>query len=299
MEEPMLLFLDESGSDHRAMPYEVNGGIAIDESRLWSFICAVGEVQDAPFGGRLRALAPHHEFKAKNLLATDKFRFAEQGPPMDDTQRRGRARGFLLQSSSDRCRPRRSDFTAYGQACLTYVRELLSLCAEYDVKVFAAISDPETLTRMDTLSLRSDLAVMFERYGEHVLQRAGSVEDPVQSDIGFVVFDELERGQCRRLLHQMENFFLRTRRGRALRHTIIPEAFFVHSDLTTGTQVADIVIYILNWAYRSDRLNKPLRRELAPYAAQIEPLIARSWLHGDGKPRCLWSSIHCAGEDEE
>jgi len=295
----MLLFLDESGTDHRVMPYEVNGGIAIDEARLWSFICAVGEVQDATFGGRLRALAPDHEFKAKNLLATDKFRFAEQGPRMDDATRRACARDFLLQSPSGRHRPRRCDFTAYGQACLTYVRELLSLCAEYDVRVFASITDPRTPTRMDTPALRSDLAIMFERYGEHVLQRHDSVENPVESHIGFVVFDELERVQCHRLLHQMENFFLQTRRGHALSGVIIPEPFFVHSDLTTGTQVADIVIYILNWAYRSGRMDKPSRPELATYAAQIEPLIARSWLHGDGKPRCLWSSVYYAQDQEE
>ena len=34
----MLLFLDESGTDHRASPYEVTGGIAIAESDLWPFI---------------------------------------------------------------------------------------------------------------------------------------------------------------------------------------------------------------------------------------------------------------------
>ncbi|HTU89082.1 MAG TPA: hypothetical protein VMF69_03195 [Gemmataceae bacterium] len=32
-----LLFLDESGHDHKQMPYEVRGGIAFQDSQLWSF----------------------------------------------------------------------------------------------------------------------------------------------------------------------------------------------------------------------------------------------------------------------
>ena len=33
-----LLFLDESGHDHRHMPYEVRGGVALHVSQLWPFI---------------------------------------------------------------------------------------------------------------------------------------------------------------------------------------------------------------------------------------------------------------------
>ena len=33
-----LLFLDESGHDHRTMPYEVRGGVALHASELWPFV---------------------------------------------------------------------------------------------------------------------------------------------------------------------------------------------------------------------------------------------------------------------
>ena len=46
---------------------------------------------------------------------------------------------------------------------------------------------------------------------------------------------------------------------------IIPEPFFVHSDLTTGIQLADFIAYILSWSARFGRLTKPAREELTVY----------------------------------
>lgn len=33
-----LLFMDESGHDHKNMPYEVRGGVAIHAGQLWPFV---------------------------------------------------------------------------------------------------------------------------------------------------------------------------------------------------------------------------------------------------------------------
>ena len=74
----MLLFLDESGTDHGLAPYEVTGGIAIDERQLWPYVIALVEAERNCFGGRLSDLCPSKEFKGKNLLSRDKFRFAAQ-----------------------------------------------------------------------------------------------------------------------------------------------------------------------------------------------------------------------------
>ncbi len=54
----MLLFLDESGTDHRDIPYETVGGIAIREQDLWRFVQDLAAVQEFCFGGRLRELCP-------------------------------------------------------------------------------------------------------------------------------------------------------------------------------------------------------------------------------------------------
>ncbi|HEV3204079.1 MAG TPA: hypothetical protein VGY77_06845, partial [Gemmataceae bacterium] len=45
-----LLFLDESGHDHKHMPYEVRGGVALHARELWPFVRAVDDLEYATFG---------------------------------------------------------------------------------------------------------------------------------------------------------------------------------------------------------------------------------------------------------
>jgi hypothetical protein len=45
-----LLFLDESGHDHRNTPYEVRGGFAVQASKLWPLIRAVRTLEQSTFG---------------------------------------------------------------------------------------------------------------------------------------------------------------------------------------------------------------------------------------------------------
>jgi hypothetical protein len=285
----LLLFLDESGTDHRVMPYEVNGGIALREQQLWSFVQDVAATQELCFGGALKDLAPEHEFKGKNLLAADKFRFARQGPAMSIAQRQELARAFLQRRVTDAA-PRKAEFTAYGQACLAYVEELLALCGAYGVRVFASMVGQDAPASANPAALRRDLAFLFERYAYYIEDLRAAPVSPEPDAVGLLVFDELERAQCRRLLDRMESYFVRTENGRQRSQVIIPEPFFVHSDLTTGTQVADIIIYILNWAYRYGPMTGPTREELGGYCRQIQDLVYRTTREDtQGKPWTVWS----------
>ena len=47
-----LLFLDESGHDHKQLPYEVRGGIALHARQLWPFVLfRLSRIwKNAPFG---------------------------------------------------------------------------------------------------------------------------------------------------------------------------------------------------------------------------------------------------------
>lgn len=45
-----LLFLDESLHDHKQMPYEVRGGIALQDSQLWPFTRVVQQLERECFG---------------------------------------------------------------------------------------------------------------------------------------------------------------------------------------------------------------------------------------------------------
>ena len=68
----------------------------------------------------------------------------------------------------------------------------------------------------------------------------------------------------------MCRYFQDTARGKARAARIIPEPMFVHSDLTSLIQVADIVAYVISWAVRlNEHMNKPVRSELAPIAKMV------------------------------
>ncbi|MFQ5615791.1 MAG: DUF3800 domain-containing protein [Anaerolineales bacterium] len=47
---------------------------------------------------------------------------------------------------------------------------------------------------------------------------------------------------------------------------ITPEPFFVHSDLTTGVQLADLVAYLISWGFRTGDMTRPLRLSRTPDA---------------------------------
>jgi hypothetical protein len=81
-----------------------------------------------------------------------------------------------------------------------------------------------------------------------------------------VVFDELEKAQSRILIQQMERYFRETENGFERSSRIVPEPFFVHSDLTTAVQLADIVAYCFNWGIRLKQMVKPAREEIEALA---------------------------------
>ena len=46
----MLLFIDESGQDHREAPYEILAGVAIREQDLWNLFQSVESLENELFG---------------------------------------------------------------------------------------------------------------------------------------------------------------------------------------------------------------------------------------------------------
>jgi hypothetical protein len=88
-----VLFLDESGHDHKVMPYEVRGGVAIHAGKLWPFVQTLQRLELDAFGTGLAQFG--NELKGSKLLKKDRFRWAGQGPPMADEELRKHCRGFL------------------------------------------------------------------------------------------------------------------------------------------------------------------------------------------------------------
>jgi hypothetical protein len=78
----------------------------------------------------------------------------------------------------------------------------------------------------------------------------------------------------------MAAYFLGTDTGRYRSSRIVPEPFFVHSELTTGVFLADLAAYILGWAWCRRGALQSCRPELQPYVAKLREME----FHGE-KPR--------------
>src|SRR5690606_534180 len=110
--------------------------------------------------------------------------------------------------------------------------------------------------------------------------------------MGIVVFDELDKAQSHILIDQTHKYFKDTAVGRQRASLILPEPFFVHSDLTTGIQLADLVAYTVSWGFRTPLMKKPAREELADFAAQVASLRYKATRPIKGVDTAVWSFAH-------
>jgi hypothetical protein len=283
-----FLFIDESGHDG-IPPYEVLAGVALEDRDLWNCILAVHALERQIFGRRISQ--GFLELKGKKLLKKKVFRHAAQMPPLEQEDRQHLALS-CLQKGDGKEQPTRAELTALAQAKIALVQGVMDICARFRVKAFASIVKKDAPRELPGNYLRKDYAFLFERFFYFL-------ED--HNSMGAVVFDELEKSQCHLLLGQMEEYFLNTANGRARASCIIPEPMFVHSDLTTAIQLADLVAYIISWGTRlHGKMTLPAREELYALAEQV--LNLRYTTYRDNYT--IWSfatinSLRLADRDEE
>jgi len=254
-----LIFIDESGQDHRYSPYEVLAGVAIHDSALWELIQSIKIVEQRYFGDYYKQR--HTELKARNLLKSKTFRLASQLPKIDDADLPDLAQACLRQGSNTS----RLELTALAQARLTYTQQVLRLCQSMNCRTFASIVDYDSAKQQLEFEdfshmgfLRKDYSFLFERFFYFL-------EDISPSEMGIIVFDELDRSKSHILYEQLSQYFVQTHKGKQRASQIIPEPFFVHSELTTGIHLADLVAYVILWGFRINNLTKPRREELQPW----------------------------------
>lgn len=273
-----LLFIDESGQDHGKSPYEVLAGIAVQDRDLWNMVVAVQDSEIRHFGRRYREPGKR-EIKAQKLLKRKVFRLAEQMPAFQDEERRRLAYEALEHGPS----ATRAQMTALSQAKIAFVTDLLGLCVRFRCRLFASIVDPKSPAPGAGM-LRKDYAYLFERYF-YFLE-----DSKVES--GLVVFDELEKSQSHVLVGQMDHYFKNTLRGRQRSGLIVPEPFFVHSDLTTGIQLADLAAYLLSWNVRFGKMAGTKRDELNDLGQAVFDLRFRTTREIDGEANFSVSSLN-------
>lgn len=280
-----FLFVDESGQDGTEAHYEVLAGVAVEDRAVWNLILAMREAEELYFG--MRISHGELELKGKDLLKRKTFRLADQLPSLPPAERKDLARACLEKgyrahlSEQDRAPVTRRELTALGQAKLAFVEHLLELAGRYGVRTFASIVDRDAPRPAGTL-LRKDYAYLFERYFYFLEDQPGDVR-------GLVVFDEIERSQCHILVDQMSQYVRGTAKGRWRAGRVIPEPFFVHSELTTLIQLADIVAYVVSWGVRFSGMKRPRREELEPFSTGVCRLRHRAVRERLGEPFSIWS----------
>lgn len=272
-----ILFLDESGHDLKDSPYEVIAGIAIEDKSIWNLIRELHLLEENLFGRRYSQ--GERELKARKILKSKTFRLAQQLPPFEQEERRQLAKACL----DNGAQATKKQLTALAQAKIAFAKELLQVVANFRCKAFASIVSPNFNPADAPDYLRKDYVYLFERYFYFL-------EDKLDEPSGLIVFDETEKTQSQRLIQQIENYFKRTYKGRTRATLLIPEPLFVHSDLTTGVQIADMIAYIISWAMRLNGMSKPIRPELAGIADLIKPLRNRVIREvGDIPEHEIWS----------
>ncbi len=261
----MLLFIDESGHDHREAPYEVLAGVAIRERDLWNLIQAIRDAELEFFGLHMAEVGL--EFKGRKLLKRKTVGFSTEGAPIELNQRRNLVRQ-LLQKGWQRSQGmpvedvKFNELVAYGQTTIAFVRRVFELATRYQARIFAAVVSTDAPRHAEPTFLRKDYAYLFERF-YHYLEAISPDE------MGLVVFDELEKAQSRILLGQLEKYFLESGKGYQRSSRIVPEPFFVHSDLTTAVQLADLAAYCVNWGLRLKNMAAPTRPEIEPLGRMV------------------------------
>lgn len=271
-----LLFLDESGHDHRQMPYEVRGGVALHAGEVWPLVQDLQRLELDCFGTRLAAF--QKELKGCKLLDRDRFRWAGQGGPMVAEERRRHCRAFFTKGLEKKP-PSRQEFTAYGQACLEMARGMFQALRSRKAQLFAAVI-PRDVARPATFEaeeyLRKDQVFLLQRYFDFLEGR---------KEHGLLVMDQVEKAEDRRFVSRLERYFTRTQTGRYRTAWIVPVPLFVSSDLTYPVQAADLAIYCLNWGFRlpTREMDAPTRREIAgEFGPWINQLQFRGEAYRDG-----------------
>jgi hypothetical protein len=150
---------------------------------------------------------------------------------------------------------------------LEFVHAVLDISAQHSVQVIASVVDIHA-PRPAPGVLRKDYVYLFERYFYFL-------ETLPPRERGLVVFDEMEKSQSHVLIQQMAGYFLGTHTGRYRSSRVVPEPFFVHSDLTTGIFLADLAAYILGWGWRLGKMPQPARKELKTYADKLHDMQFR------------------------
>lgn len=282
-----ILFLDESGHDLARCPYEVLAGVAVEDRKIWPIILELHALEKKHFGRRISDGLL--ELKGRKLLKKKTYRLAGQLAPMAPKLRRDLAESCLQKGIDEKgsATPSvtREELTALAQAKLAFVGDVLETIERRHCPAFASIVDREA-GRPAPNFLRKDYAYLFERFFYYLDNSRRRRHQ------GLIAFDEIEKSQAHILIDQMTRYFRDTAKGRHRCSQIVPEPLFVHSDMSSLIQVADLVAYIIAWGHRFGKMTGDARSELQPLAKRVSRLRYTSSRTVGGRTRNIHSFTH-------
>lgn len=264
-----LMFVDESGHDHKKMPYEVRGGIVVHVSRLAHLICDIHAAHVDLFGKSLHV--NDGELKGEKLLAKRRFKWASTQKPGSLTPDAQRSLIKTFTSPKEDQKPTRSEFFAYGSASLGMATTALNILKAHDVKLFASLIPRGSPQLNASNELREDLSHLLAVFGLFLEERG---------EHGLMIMDETEKTHDRNFISKLRTHATDSKNSFSPR--IVPTPLFVASEMTEGIQLADLCLYMLNWgAYRVAGMSgkndkgEPDRPEIV--AAFSKPISSLFW----------------------
>jgi hypothetical protein len=222
--ESMLLFLDESYEKDEAGDYRLSyAGFAVDERRYRGLVAAV------------------YQAKQRHIV--------QSISGMDDSRRIEIARTQLLQDLP----PERAEVKAnklmgtrqvkrleeHGFAPgITLVSDMLRALRDADATVFGVLSNPPRV--QDVLNPTVHVSVEIIRLLERVELW---MKEQHADDMVSVIPDTIDSYK-HNLSSSLADFLFRSAQGKAMRHVVVTP-FWVDSSVTIGSQLADIVAYLI------------------------------------------------------
>ncbi|MCG8508876.1 MAG: DUF3800 domain-containing protein [Rhodospirillales bacterium] len=250
-----LLFMDESGHDHKNMPFEVRGGVAIHAGKVWPFVSDWHKSVKEAFGPQFSEL--RGEIKGNKLLDRKRIEWSNQMALLDASARHNAVNRFLTKKLQ-RERPTRRDFTGYGQASRLMARYVFDILDRHGAVLFASLI-PRGVRQPRNFKyahyLRKDHVFLQERFFYFL---------EAKQEHGLFVMDQTEKQNDKRFVKRLQDYYTKTQTGISRTQWVVPTPLFVDSEMSPGVQAADLCLYCINWGFRRSEWNfkGPMREEI-------------------------------------
>lgn len=283
-----LLFMDESGHDHKNTPFEVRGGVAIHSSKIWPFIQDWQESLKKSFGVEFNDSGV--EIKGSRLLDNKRIEWSKIMHPLSTAERHRGVNRFLTQKKQKLPLSQRS-FAAYGQACKLMAREVFDLLEKHETALFASMI-PRGVKKPKNFEfdhfLRKDQVFLQERFFNFL---------EAKHEHGLFVMDQTEKQEDKRFVKRLHNYYTKTQTGRSRTHWIVPTPIFVDSEMAPGVQAADVCLYCINWGFRlnhwgfTGQTRDDIRTEFGDRVAQLQ-FRGEAYNSDEGKSYPSYGIVH-------